>query len=93
MRSPAKVDELWPERLFGEDFARAFFDHNQHFGLNPDNVFFFQQGMMPAFTMDGKLLLAEQDSLALSPDVDSLRRLYVLLGTKDELRGDPGRAR
>jgi UDP-N-acetylglucosamine/UDP-N-acetylgalactosamine diphosphorylase len=36
--------------------------------MDPKNVFFFQQGMMPAFSMDGRLLLAEKDSLALSPD-------------------------
>ncbi len=48
--------------------TRAFFQKNQHFGCNPADVFFFQQGMMPAFSMDGQLLLAEQDSLALSPD-------------------------
>src|SRR6185436_20222383 len=28
----------------------------------------FEQGMMPAFAMDGTMLLAEKDSLALSPD-------------------------
>ena len=27
------------------------------------------------------------------PDIDALRKLYVLLGTKEELRGDPGPAR
>jgi UDP-N-acetylglucosamine/UDP-N-acetylgalactosamine diphosphorylase len=48
--------------------TRAFFQKNAHFGIDPKNVFFFQQGMMPAFSMDGKLLLAEKDSLALSPD-------------------------
>jgi UDP-N-acetylglucosamine/UDP-N-acetylgalactosamine diphosphorylase len=58
--------------------TRAFFDRNKHFGLDPADVFFFQQGMMPAFSMDGQLLLAEQDSLALSPDGHggSLRALY-----------------
>ena len=58
--------------------TRAFFEHNKHFGLNPADVFFFQQGMMPAFSMDGQLLLAEKDSLALSPDGHggSLRALY-----------------
>jgi UDP-N-acetylglucosamine/UDP-N-acetylgalactosamine diphosphorylase len=39
--------------------TRAFFKQHR---------FFFQQGMMPAFSMDGRLLLAERDSLALSPD-------------------------
>src|SRR5436190_18698332 len=29
---------------------------------------YFEQGMMTAFSMDGQMLLAEKDSLALSPD-------------------------
>jgi UDP-N-acetylglucosamine/UDP-N-acetylgalactosamine diphosphorylase len=48
--------------------TRAFFERNRHFGLDPDDVFFFQQGMMPAFDLHGRMLLAEKDSLALSPD-------------------------
>lgn len=48
--------------------TRAFFKKHNHFGYDPANVFFFQQGMMPAFSMDGQMLLAEKDSLALSPD-------------------------
>jgi UDP-N-acetylglucosamine/UDP-N-acetylgalactosamine diphosphorylase len=48
--------------------TRAFFQQNNHFGLNPQDVFIFQQGMMPAFAPDGRLLLGERDSLALSPD-------------------------
>jgi len=59
--------------------TRAFFKKNGHFGYNSADVVFFQQGMMPAFAMDGKLLLAERDSLALSPDGHggSLRALQV----------------
>ena len=48
--------------------TRAFFHKHHFFGHPEDAVFFFQQGMMPAFSMDGRLLLAERDSLALSPD-------------------------
>jgi UDP-N-acetylglucosamine/UDP-N-acetylgalactosamine diphosphorylase len=48
--------------------TRAFFHKHHFFGYPEDAVFFFQQGMMPAFSMDGRLLLAEKDSLALSPD-------------------------
>src|SRR5207248_26357 len=48
--------------------TRDFFKKHNFFGCNEKDVFFFQQGMMPAFSMDGKLLLAEKDSLALSPD-------------------------
>jgi len=48
--------------------TRAFFERHHFFGCAPEDVFFFQQGMMPAFAMDGRLLLAAKDSLALSPD-------------------------
>ena len=48
--------------------TRAFFEKNNYFGLDEADVFFFVQGMMPAFSMDGQLLLATKDSLALSPD-------------------------
>ena len=48
--------------------TRAFFARHNFFGCNPADVYFFEQGMMPAFSMDGKLLLADRDSLALSPD-------------------------
>jgi UDP-N-acetylglucosamine/UDP-N-acetylgalactosamine diphosphorylase len=48
--------------------TRAFFKKNAYFGYAPDDVIFFQQGMMPAFAMDGKMLLGAKNSLALSPD-------------------------
>ncbi len=58
--------------------TRAFFHRHKFFGLNENDVFFFQQGMMPAFSMNGELLLSEEDSLALSPDGHggSLRALH-----------------
>jgi UDP-N-acetylglucosamine/UDP-N-acetylgalactosamine diphosphorylase len=67
--------------------TRQFFEKNAYFGYNPRDVVFFQQGMMPAFSMDGRLLLAEQDSLALSPDGHggSLRALKVS-GALDDMR-------
>ena len=59
--------------------TREFFRKNGFFGYGPGEVVFFQQGMMPAFSMDGRLLLADRDSLALSPDGHggSLRALEV----------------
>ena len=48
--------------------TRAFFEKNKFFGYAPSDVFFFPQGMMPAFSMSGEMLLAAPDSLALSPD-------------------------
>ena len=67
--------------------TRAFFDEHHFFGLEPRDVYFFQQGMMPAFSMDGKVLLAAKDSLALSPDGHggSLRALHRS-GALDDMR-------
>src|SRR5215204_3673633 len=67
--------------------TRSFFQKNAYFGYDPSNIVFFQQGMMPAFATDGRLLLAEQDSLALSPDGHggSLRALKVS-GALDDMR-------
>ncbi|MDP9173064.1 MAG: UDPGP type 1 family protein [Planctomycetota bacterium] len=58
--------------------TRAFFDKHKFFGYDENSIVFFPQGMMPAFAHDGKLLLGEQDSLALSPDGHggSLRAIF-----------------
>jgi UDP-N-acetylglucosamine/UDP-N-acetylgalactosamine diphosphorylase len=58
--------------------TRAYFERHHNFGCDGKDIFFFQQGMMPAFSLDGQLLLAEKDSLALSPDGHggSLRALH-----------------
>lgn len=48
--------------------TRDFFRENTWFGLAEDQVSFFQQGVMPAFSRKGKILLDQQHRLALSPD-------------------------
>jgi UDP-N-acetylglucosamine/UDP-N-acetylgalactosamine diphosphorylase len=48
--------------------TKAFFAKHNYFGYHKKDVFFFEQGMMPAFAMDGSLLLANKNSLVLSPD-------------------------
>lgn len=67
--------------------TRAFFQAHDFFGLQARDVVFFRQGMMPAFAMDGKVLLGEKDSLALSPDGHggSLRALQRS-GALDDMR-------
>jgi UDP-N-acetylglucosamine/UDP-N-acetylgalactosamine diphosphorylase len=58
--------------------TRDFFKSSNFFGLNESDVIFFVQGMMPAFSMEGKMLLEARDSHALSPDGHggSLRALH-----------------
>jgi UDP-N-acetylglucosamine/UDP-N-acetylgalactosamine diphosphorylase len=49
--------------------TEQFFKENRYFGLNPDDVRFFQQGVMPSFcARTGRILLAAPDELATNPD-------------------------
>ncbi len=48
--------------------TREFFARHDHFGLGGDTVMFFPQGTLPSLTLDGKLLLAESDEIAVNPD-------------------------
>jgi len=58
MTSPATDDE-----------TRVFFEENRHFGLDPGEVHFFQQGTMPALEIaTGRLLLEKPGELFLSPN-------------------------
>lgn len=54
------------------------FRENGHFGLGSDNVFLFQQGTLPCFGLDGRILLEEKGKIAISPDGHggSLKALY-----------------
>ncbi|MBN2456210.1 MAG: UDPGP type 1 family protein [Sedimentisphaerales bacterium] len=44
-----------------------FRSHN-YYGLEKENVFIFQQGTLPNFSFDGKILLADKSHIACSPD-------------------------
>jgi len=48
--------------------TREFFAANRYFGLSPERVVFFMQGMWPALTADGRIVLDAPDHVFLSPD-------------------------
>lgn len=48
--------------------TRAFFADNSNFGLESNRVRFFVQGVMPAFSKEGKILLDQKHRVAFSPD-------------------------
>ena len=54
------------------------FEANNYYGLDRKNVFMFQQGTLPNFDFEGKILLAAKDRIACSPDGHggSLTALY-----------------
>jgi UDP-N-acetylglucosamine/UDP-N-acetylgalactosamine diphosphorylase len=60
------------------DATVEIFESADFYGLGAENVFIFQQGTLPNFDFDGKILLAEKSKIATSPDGHggSLKALY-----------------
>jgi UDP-N-acetylglucosamine/UDP-N-acetylgalactosamine diphosphorylase len=54
------------------------FRSNDYYGLRESNVFIFQQGTLPNFSFDGKILLSSKSNIASSPNGHggSLKALY-----------------
>ncbi|MFW5883120.1 MAG: UTP--glucose-1-phosphate uridylyltransferase [Verrucomicrobiota bacterium] len=50
-----------------EATVEAFADHG-HFGLDPEQVMFFTQGLMPAVDFSGKIIMEAPGRIAMSPD-------------------------
>ena len=48
--------------------TRDFFAQHDHFGLDPEDVFFFSQAMNPALDFEGRVLRQAQDKLFLAPN-------------------------
>jgi len=45
-----------------------FFKENDYFGLSEGNVLFFQQGMLPCMTNEGKIIMETASKIAMAPD-------------------------
>jgi len=48
--------------------TREHFTENNFFGLNPDDVIFFTQGMWPALDLDGRIMMDQPGHIFMSPD-------------------------
>ncbi len=58
--------------------TQEVFRSNDYYGLDKGDIFIFQQGTLPNFGFDGKILLADRDRISCSPDGHggSLKALY-----------------
>jgi UDP-N-acetylglucosamine/UDP-N-acetylgalactosamine diphosphorylase len=50
------------------DQTVEIFRSNNYYGLGKENIFIFQQGTLPNFSTEGKILLADKSKIASSPD-------------------------
>jgi UDP-N-acetylglucosamine/UDP-N-acetylgalactosamine diphosphorylase len=69
------------------DDTKNVFHSNKYYGLDQKNVFIFQQGTLPNFNPEGKILLTDKSTIACSPDGHggSLRALYQS-GALDDMK-------
>lgn len=51
-----------------QESTQEFFKKNGHFGLDSENIVFFEQFMLPCLSNDGKVLLDEKHKMSRAPD-------------------------
>ncbi|XP_046388799.1 UDP-N-acetylhexosamine pyrophosphorylase-like protein 1 [Ischnura elegans] len=66
-----------------KEATQDFFAQNNYFGLNPEDVIIFEQGMLPCFTESGKIILESRSRVAKAPDGNG--GLYKALKDNDIL--------
>jgi UDP-N-acetylglucosamine/UDP-N-acetylgalactosamine diphosphorylase len=53
---------------FTDDITRKFFESRKYFGLEADQVTFFQQGTLPCVSADGRFIMETPYKVAKAPD-------------------------
>lgn len=68
--------------------TQNFFEQNDYFGLEKKDVMFFEQGTMPCFFKDGRLIMNSKSSVSRAPDGNGgLYRALRDKGVLDDMLG------
>lgn len=51
-----------------QESTKEYFKSRQYFGIEPENIFFFQQHTLPCLDLNGKILMETTSKIAQSPD-------------------------
>lgn len=63
-----------------------FFKDNFYFGYPPQDIVFFEQGVEPSFTHDGKIIIESESTLSLAPDGNGgIYRALLVTGCIDDM--------
>lgn len=51
-----------------DELTEAYFKDHSYFGLEPSQVRFFEQGVLPCYDFEGKIIMDSRSHLAMAPD-------------------------
>lgn len=67
--------------------TEKYFQENNFFGLDKENVQIFEQGVLPCISNEGKILLESQQKVAVAPDGNGgIYQALILHGVLDDMR-------
>ncbi|KAI8321042.1 UDP-N-acetylglucosamine diphosphorylase [Martensiomyces pterosporus] len=68
LAKPARIPWLVMTSAPTHDATIDYIKSNGYFGLSADDVVFFDQGVLPCFTFEGKIMLETKSKVAVAPD-------------------------
>ncbi|KAJ5175546.1 uncharacterized protein N7482_001423 [Penicillium canariense] len=67
--------------------TEEFFAKNKYFGLSKDNIFIFEQGVLPCISNDGKIIMESKSKVAVAPDGNGgIYQAIVTSGVREDMR-------